>query len=260
VGISMAHLNTVIVGVFTGAACALVAVSVTLMFRSTGVLSFAHAAFAATGAYLYADLAGNRGFPRPLAALAALAVTVAYGLAVERFAIRPVRHAGSAARLMATVGVLSLTTGLLLQFFGFQPTAAPLLLPDVNVAVGSLRLALQQIAILAVAGAGALGLGVFLMRTRFGTGLRAVAENPEAARLMGVSLTRVARFNWALGAAITRSPAMRGRQTLAIPSGRRCPGSRSAWSLGTACWLTVCGCTVCGQSLHGRVANAGTTA
>jgi branched-chain amino acid transport system permease protein len=52
VGISMAHLNTVIVGVFTGAAYALVAVSVTLMFRSTGVLSFAHAAFAATGAYL----------------------------------------------------------------------------------------------------------------------------------------------------------------------------------------------------------------
>ena len=201
-GISTAHLNTIIVGVFTGAAYALVAISVTLMFRSTGVLSFAHAAFAAMGAYLYADLAGNRGWPRPLAALAALAVTVAYGLVVERFAIRPVRHAGSATRLMATVGVLSLTTGLLLQFFGFEPTAAPLLLPDVNVAVGSLRLPLQQIAILTVAGAGAVGLGIFLVRTRFGSGVRAVAENPEAARLMGVSLTRVARFNWALGAAM----------------------------------------------------------
>ena len=201
-GISMAHLNTVIVGVFTGAAYALVAISVTLMF---GALASCPSRtppsppWAPTSTQTWPGAADGPG-RWPLSLRWPSPWPTGWWWSASPSA--PSATLGALPGCMATVGVLSLTTGLLLQFFGFEPTAAPLLLPDVNVAVGSLRLPLQQIAILTVAGAGAVGLGIFLVRTRFGSGVRAVAENPEAARLMGVSLTRVARFNWALGAAM----------------------------------------------------------
>ena len=95
-----------------------------------------------------------------------------------------------------------MTTALLLLVYGFEPTSAPLLLPDSSIVIGDVRIAHQQSAILVLAGITAGGLGWFLRSTRFGTAIRAVAGNPEAARLMGVSLTNVARFNWALGAGL----------------------------------------------------------
>jgi branched-chain amino acid transport system permease protein len=195
------YVNGVLVGIFTGGAYALVAVSITLMYRSTGFLSFAHAAFASLGAYVYADFAGPRGYPRPVAAVIAIVVTALYGLVTERI-LRPVRNAPAATKMIATLGIVQLTTALILLVYGFAPTSAPLLLPDRSIVIGSLRISYQQTAVLVIAGAAALGLAWFLRTTRFGTAIRAVAGNPDSARLMGVSLTQVGRFNWALGAAL----------------------------------------------------------
>ncbi len=192
-------IDALIVGVFTGGSYALLAVSITLMYRSTGFLSFAHAAFASVGAYVYADLAGDRGWPGPIAATAAVLITVVYGLIVERI-LRPVRNSAPATKMIATLGIVQLTTALILLVYGFQPTSAPLLLPDGAITIGDLRIAHQQSAILVLAAVSAAALGWFLKTTRFGTAIRAVAGNPETARLMGVSLTHVGRFNWALGA------------------------------------------------------------
>lgn len=197
----MTYLNGMLVGVFTGGAYALVAVSITLMYRTTGFLSFAHAAFASVGAYVYADLAGERGYPRPLAALIAIVVAALWGLASERV-LRPVRNAPAATKMIATLGIVQLTTALILMIYGFAPTSAPLLLPDESIVIGSLRISYQQTAVLAIAAVTAVGLGWFLRTTRFGTAIRAVAGNPDAARLMGVPLTQVGRFNWALGAGL----------------------------------------------------------
>jgi branched-subunit amino acid ABC-type transport system permease component len=196
------YLNAVVVGIVAGGVYSLVGISISLMFRSTGVLSIAHAAFAAVGAYLYSDLAGQRHWPRGLAVIVALAITIAYGLAVERVAIRPVRSASSTTKLIVTLGVLSGTTGLLLTVYGFEPTSSPLLLPDRAVRLGDLAISYQQLAVFVLAGGAALALGWFLRRTRLGTAVRAVAQNADAARLMGVSLKQVARFNWAIGAGL----------------------------------------------------------
>lgn len=196
----MVNVDGVVLGIFSGAVFSLIAVSITLMYRSTGVLSFAHAAFAMLGAYLYTDFASTVHWPVVPAALAALALTVAYGLVVERVAIRPVSRATPAMKMIATLGVLSATTGLVLLIYGFQPERSPLLLPNGALRLGSLAVTYQQVAIFGFAGVAALGLGLFLQRTRFGMAIRAVPQNQEAARLMGVQIHQVGRFNWALGA------------------------------------------------------------
>ncbi|HVM53045.1 MAG TPA: ABC transporter permease [Acidimicrobiales bacterium] len=188
-------------GLFTGAGYALIAVTITLMYRSTGVLSFAHAAFAAVSAYLYIDLVED-GIAKPLAAALAVTAATAYGLVVERVVIRPVRHADAATRLIATLGVLTFTSGVLLWHYGFSPLTAELLLPAGSVTIADVAVSYQKLAVFGVAAVSSVTLAWFLGRTRFGTAVRAVAEDPEAARLHGVSLATVARFNWGLGAAL----------------------------------------------------------
>jgi len=188
-------------GVFTGAGYALIAVTITLMYRSTGVLSFAHAAFAALSAYLYIDLV-DRGLARPLAAALAVCAATVYGLVVERVVIRPVRAADAGTLLIATLGVLTFTSSMLLWHYGFSPVSAELLLPDRSVTIADVTVSYQKLALLGVAAVASVTLAWFLERTRFGTAVRAVAQDPEAARLHGVSLAKVARFNWGLGAAL----------------------------------------------------------
>ncbi len=198
----MVDLEAAVSGVFTGGSYALVGVSITLMFRSTGVLSFAHAAFAAVAAFIYVDL-GDRGWALPAAALVAVAVATVYGLVVERVAVRPLVGAGAAPRSIATLGVLTFTSGLLLWHYGFAPVVAEPLLPARSVSVLGVAVSYQKLAVLVTAAVAAAALAGFLDRTRFGTAVRAVAQDPEAARLHGISLGTVARFNWGLGACLS---------------------------------------------------------
>lgn len=196
----MLRLSAVVAGVVAGSLYSLIAVSITLMYRSTGVLSFAHAAFAMLASYVYTDLATTHGMPVGAAAAIAMSLTVLYGLAVERFAMRPVSDASATMKLIATLGVLSSTSGLMLLIYGFRPSAAPFLFPDGTIDIGSVAISLQEAGIFVIAGVTAAGLGTFLYRSNFGTAVRAVAQNREMALLLGVSTSRVSQFNWMLGA------------------------------------------------------------
>ena len=195
----MLDIEAAVSGIFTGGSYALIGVAITLMFRSTGVLSFAHAAFAAVAAFVYVDFA-ERGWALPLAAGVAIAAATIYGLMVERVAVRPLVGANPATRLIATLGVLTFTSGLLLWHYGFAPVVAEPLLPAESVSVMGVSVSYQKVAVLVTAAVAAAVLAWFLERTRFGTAVRAVAQDPEAARLHGIALGTVARFNWGLGA------------------------------------------------------------
>lgn len=196
----MLYVTAGIVGLIVGSAYSFMGVTVTLMYRSTGVLSFAHAAFAMVAAYIYADL-GEKGWPIWLAALVALVVAVVYGLLVEQLVIRRVRAANATMKMIATLGVLQFTTAAIVLVYGSDfGKPAQSLLPDRNISIGDVQVSYQQLAVLVVAIAMSGALALFLGRTRFGLAIRAVPQSPETARLMGVSLVDVSRFNWALGA------------------------------------------------------------
>lgn len=192
-------MDTILVGIIAGGVYSLIGVAITLMYRTTGILSFAHAAFAMVAGYTYADLAGDRHWSPVVAALAAVVVSVAFGLAVE-VVLRPVSRSSGTMKLVATLGVLALSGGLVEEVFGFEASnAPPLLLTGVR-RLGSVGIVDQQLLIFVLAAVAAIGIGVFLRYTRFGTAIRATAQNAEAARLMGIRQRRVAQFNWALGA------------------------------------------------------------
>jgi ABC-type branched-subunit amino acid transport system ATPase component/ABC-type branched-subunit amino acid transport system permease subunit len=196
------YLYGAFVGIIAGSAYSLVGVSITLMYRSTGVLSFAHAAFAMLAAYVDSWLIVDQGWPRVPAAMGALCVAIAYGLMVELLAIRPARHASPMMRLVVTVAVLSMTTAAVLIVFGVEGVESRLLLPHGSLEVGEFIVSYQELGIFSLALVSAIGLSIFLKRTLFGTAVRAAGQDETSARLLGVSPNRVAQFNWGLGAAL----------------------------------------------------------
>lgn len=192
------YLDAAIVGIAVGGPYSLVGISLTLMFRTTGVLSFAHAGFAMIAGFTYGELAGARSWPPLLAGTVAVVLSVGAALLTERVAMRPIARTGPAVKLIATLGVLSVITGLITQIFGGQPDETPLIFPVGVMRVGGAAITYQQLGILAITVVTALGLRAFLQRSRFGIAIRAVQLNAEAAELLGVPITRVDQFNWAL--------------------------------------------------------------
>ncbi|MDP1819108.1 MAG: ABC transporter permease [Acidimicrobiales bacterium] len=192
------YLDAAVVGIAVGGPYSLMGISLTLMFRTTGVLSFAHAGFAMIAGFTYGELAGARAWPALVAGLVAVLLSVGAALLTERLAMRPIARTGPAVKLIATLGVLSVITGLITQFFGGQPDETPLVFPSGVMRIGGAAITYQQLGILAITIATALGLRAFLQRSRFGIAIRAVQVNAEAAELLGVPITRVDQFNWAL--------------------------------------------------------------
>src|SRR5581483_9838185 len=188
-----------------------------LMFRSSGVLSFAHAGFALIAAFSYAGFScrtaggGAQCQPHPylppfLAAVASIAITTVVALVVERLVMRPLEGASATTKIIATAAVLGLAAGVMLQIFGPQPRYTPpsqQLVPHggftlLGVVVNWQRATIFIVSIILVA-----LLGVLLQRTWFGLGVRAAGQAPDVARLMGVSPVAVSRFNWGLGGALS---------------------------------------------------------
>lgn len=196
----MTYLSAIISGIVVGGAYSLLAVGVSLIFSTTGVLNFAHAGLAMVAAYLYGWLGTQLEIAPPLAALATVGAVTLLGVVIEHLVMRRAAEASAITRLMATLGVLALLQGLVLQFFGFSPQVARPLMPAGSVSLGTTGITYQQIAVFVAAVVLVLGLGAFLRMTRVGLAIRAVAQDHTVSRLMGVRRDTISKLNWAIGA------------------------------------------------------------
>jgi branched-chain amino acid transport system permease protein len=126
-------------------------------------------------------------------------VCAAWGVFVERVAVRPFVRRGSNSWLMATVALGIVLENVVLFTFGRDPRGMPRgFLTTQSVTVGGFKIQLLQILIPVVGLALAFGLHLFLQRTRHGKALLAVVQNTNAARLMGIDVERVAMLSFAL--------------------------------------------------------------
>jgi branched-subunit amino acid ABC-type transport system permease component len=209
-------VQLLIVGLMIGTLYGLLGTTLTLMFRSTGILSFAHAGFALIGAYQYSSFAcpstrgtecGKSTFASPwIAALACIAITTLAGLVVERVVIRPLQHADVIRKSIATAAVLGLASGLMLQLHGPQPRGVPAeqeLFPSGSFTVDAVVVDNQHLGILLVSAAVMLVIAALLARSWFGLGVRAAGQRPDVVSLFGVKPATTSRFNWALGGALS---------------------------------------------------------
>ena len=179
-----------------GGVYALFALGFTLIFGVLNVINLAHGAFFMVGAY--AALAAVMTLQLPLAAaiLVAILATAAGGWLLDKFIFAPLRarHAPHLAPMIATIGVAITLTSLVEGFFGAENLRFPagVLQADI-VTVGVVQLTSLELKIVFSAFALMAVLLWSLKKTRFGRALRALAESPKAAALMGVDVEALFR-------------------------------------------------------------------
>lgn len=199
----MTYVNALITGLVVGGSYSLMAVGISLIFSTTGVLNLAHAGFAMEAGYIYANLTREHGWGAWPAALVAVALVAVLGVLVERVVIRRVVDAPGTVRFVVTLGLLSLMTGVTLQVFGFRPKAPPPLFESGRLQLGSsVDVSYQEVAVIVAAVVLVAGLSLFLRLTRTGLAIRAVADDQTVARLMGVRHHRIAALNWAIASTL----------------------------------------------------------
>jgi branched-chain amino acid transport system permease protein len=178
-------------GVMLGAVYALIAIGYTLIFGVLGMLHLAHGEVFMIGAFVglvvLTKLSGNI----MLALAAAMLATGVLGLLIERIAFRPLRGAHHLAPLATTIGA-----GIALQetarwYFGPEQKGFPSSIALELWELGPLRVSSVQVFILAAALVLMGAVHLFLSRTRAGRAVRATAEEPTVAGLLGVNVKAV---------------------------------------------------------------------
>src|SRR2546430_15873115 len=148
-------------GIAVGGVAALLAVGISQIFTTSGVLNFAHAGFAMVAAYLYAWLAATEPWPVGWAALATVVIVSLLGTLAEFLVLRRLADAPFTTKVIVTLGLYVFMQGMTLQLFGFNPKKAPLLFHGGG-SVGSTVAAWQQLGIPRARVALMAGLGPFL--------------------------------------------------------------------------------------------------
>jgi branched-chain amino acid transport system permease protein len=179
-----------------GGVYALFALGFTLIFGVLNVVNLAHGAVFMLGAYAALHAVVGLQMPLPAALLFAAVITAATGWLLDRFILAPLRarHAPHLAPMIATIGVAITLTSLVEGFFGAENLRFP---PGTFTAetfsfVG-VQITLLELQIMALALALMILLFWSLKKTAFGRALRAVAESPKAASLLGIDVEKFFR-------------------------------------------------------------------
>jgi branched-chain amino acid transport system permease protein len=202
-------LQQLVNGLVQGSVYALVALGYTMVYGILGLINFAHGEVVMVGAMvaltaLQALLAA--AFAPVLAVLLslmlAIAVCMALGYGIERIAYRPLRNAPRLAPLITAIGVSIVLQNLAMMIWGREYHAFPLPFTNSLHELGGAIITDVQMVIVLVALLMMAGLMIVVHRTRMGRAMRAVAENPSAAALMGVDINRVISATFMLGSAL----------------------------------------------------------
>lgn len=196
----MQLLSALISGLGLGSMYGLMALGFYMTYAVSGTVNFAQGSSMMLGAVLCFTFAQTYRMPMALAIVLALMLCAVYGVVVERLAVRPFASRGSNAWLMSTVALGIVLDNVVMHTFGREPrslpsplVSAPIDLAGVGLGVYPLQLLIPVIGLLLAA-----ALHTVARRTRWGVALLAVVQNRDAARLMGIPISRAIAVAFAL--------------------------------------------------------------
>jgi len=176
----------------------LLALGFYVTYAVSSTVNFAQGSSMMLGAVLCYTFAVTLKWSAPLAIAAALALCAAWGIAVERLAVRPFVRGGSNAWLMSTVAIGIVLENAALFWYGKEPRSLPSALTRETVNAAGLGVYPLQVLIPVVGLALAVTLQLVSQHTRRGKAMLAVVQNPDAARLMGINVGAVITVSFAV--------------------------------------------------------------
>jgi branched-chain amino acid transport system permease protein len=202
-------IQQIINGVTVGAVYAVVALGYTMVYGIIQLINFAHGEVVMIGAMVafsvIVALAGA-GLPPVVVVLiatgCAIPVCMLLGYIMERVAYRPLRGAPRLAPLITAIGISIILQHFAMMIWSRNPLAYPQIVKTQMYHVGGATITNVQITIIVMCVLLMAGLATLVYRTKLGTAMRATAQNPQIAGLMGVDVNRIIASTFVIGAAL----------------------------------------------------------
>ncbi|MQR02021.1 branched-chain amino acid ABC transporter permease [Glaciimonas soli] len=204
-------IQQIINGLVLGSMYALIALGYTMVYGVLNLINFAHGDILMIGAMVGLTILNFVQKVAPdlpgivqlmIAIGGAIPVCVIVSLIIERVAYRPLRNAPRLAPLITAIGVSILLQTFAMIIWGRSPLPVPQVMPSDPVHIMGALISPTQIMLLALATMAMAALVWLVERTKMGRAMRATAENPRVAGLMGVDSNKVIVMTFAIGAAL----------------------------------------------------------
>ena len=209
VGLIAQHIMN---GLMLGTMYALVAVGFTLFFGVLDVIKFSHGDVLTVGAFVaLATFIGlgplgitSNSLVLIIMLVVAVLATAVLGMLIARFLVLPLRSAPALNTLLITLMLGTVLREMVRLFYpdGANPKPFPALLPTASISIGTFNLRLDNLIMLVASVAVIVALQLLLHRTRLGLAIRAVAQDDETARTMGINFTAIVLVTFAIGSGL----------------------------------------------------------
>lgn len=199
----MAFIQAVIDGLLIGGVYAVISIGLTLVYGVMGIINFAQAEFLMVGMLVAWFAWAFLGLDPVLAAPLSFAVAFVIGWFVQGQLISRVLKAPSVAQIFLTVGLLIVIENSALLVFGSQFRSVTTWYQTISLSLGPLFVSVPYLIAFAMSLACGVALWWFMRTSWFGRAMRATAQNPGAAQLMGIDSALMYRIAFALGVGLT---------------------------------------------------------
>jgi branched-chain amino acid transport system permease protein len=195
-------LQAITQGVLIGSTYGLLALGMGLVYSVSGIVNFSHGDFASLGMYLCFAFYSALSLDPYVSLIITLPLMIGVGALVFKFLLAPIAGSHLLMITQLTLGLTLILQNGLLMVFGGQPHRVPSIVESKLIILGNVIIRMPHLVAFIVSFAMAGALFVFLRSTDTGRSIRAVHQNPRAAALMGIDVSRVQLFTFAAGIGI----------------------------------------------------------
>ncbi len=199
-------------GLTLGAIYALIALGYTMIYGVIQLINFAHGDVFMIGAYAALTVmlasahvplvAGSWWFTLLCCAAGAMIVCAGLGVAVERLAYRPIRHAPRLNALITAIGLSFFLQNAIMLLYGATDRQFPNLIPLVRWDVGGVTMTLMQLVVWVACALFMVALQLLVRSTKLGMAMRATAQDLKACALLGIPVNRIIAVTFMIGSAL----------------------------------------------------------
>lgn len=194
----MLVLSAAVSGVALGLLYGLIGLAIVMLYKSTGVCNFAQGTLGTLGAFIGFAVIRDLALPLYLAIFLSLALSAVVGVIVYFVVMRPSQDAGNLNQTVRTLGLSMLVLAMMDAQWPSSPYRFPALVEGGGVTIAGVVLPGQNLLVAAVSTVIAILLWAFFKYSRVGLSLRALAEQADTARLLGLKSSRLGATTWAI--------------------------------------------------------------
>ena len=189
-------------GITVGSIYAMVAVGFNIIYNVTEIINFAQGEFVMLGGLIMVFFTVTAKLPLPLAFVLTVAAVTGVGALMERFTINPLKNASVLTMIIVTIAVSILFKGIAMFVWGKDPYIFPPFSGSKPIFIFGAAIQTQTLWVLFMTAVMVVLMTIFFKKTRYGKAMLACADNPEAARLVGIKVNVMILISFALSAAI----------------------------------------------------------